>query len=483
MKEIKKRFFFAILLIFILSYSLWAQDENAINFDGRMLAGVNGDSFYSLLLTHGLPNFAYQLNSNVAYTNDFEDHKNSSFIINETGFNGEVTLSDYWKMIPEFEISNSSYGMFDNPFYSREDKDLIKFRVKNEFKPTPARWDFDFSFARFDHNLESRESVVNSKEVDDTFYSEKGIIALEYVWSASNKAGFKIDTLQNRYHRPYKDDRFAYCEVFGSFKVTEYSMLTLAPVVSWHSDGTDYFYFKGSVSSINIRNVSIEVLHEYKLVPYKPDEEIFNKKYIYLSYDLPSATVNHSELRGELFLRYEAGAEDILALRNFRFKISGVFEKSNNFYNYYAMPENVIALEPVEASFAKSRAELYSTLYIAGNPFSVDFKYDYYKYFAKDSDIRITYRPENSFYLTLGYVGTLFEINWENIYHDEVYIEPYSDKTLNSFVVGNLDFNVKLHKSFYLYARVSNIYDEKYYLRDGYPEPGVQFFGGLRIMI
>jgi outer membrane cobalamin receptor len=85
--------------------------------------------------------------------------------------------------------------------------------------------------------------------------------------------------------------------------------------------------------------------------------------------------------------------------------------------------------------------------------------------------------------LTLGYVGTLFEINWENIYHDEVYIEPYSDKTLNSFVVGNLDFNVKLHKSFYLYARVSNIYDEKYYLRDGYPEPGVQFFGGLRIMI
>lgn len=484
-RAMRRGIFFVIFLVSVFLRVLWAQDDNAINFDGRMLAGINGDSFYSLLLTHGLPNFAYQLNSNVAYTNDFEDNKNSSFIINETGFNGEVTLSDYWKLIPEFEISNSSYGMFDNQFYSREDKDLIKFRMKSEFKPTPARWDFDFSFARFDHNLESRESALNATEVDDTFYSEKAVIGLEYVWSASNKAGFKVETLQNRYPKSYKDDRFASCEFFGSFKITEYSMLTLAPVVSWHSDETDYFYFKGSISSINLKSVSLELLHEYKLVPYKPDEEIYTKKYIAIPYDLPSATVNHSELRGEIFLRYEAGTEEILALRNFRLRLSGIFEKSDNFYNYYALPENIITLEPIEASFAKARSELYSTLYIAGNPFSVDFKYDYYKYFTDDKykDVRITYRPANAFSLALGYSGEILEINWENTYQDDVYVDPYSDQKLSSFIVGNLDLNIKLHKSFYLYGRVNNIYNDKYYLREGYPEPGMQFFGGLRIII
>jgi hypothetical protein len=152
-----------VITLFLLSAGAMAQDtkrtdevavnssSSSINFDGRMLAGLNGDSMYSMLITQGLANFAYQLNSSIVYTNDFEKYDNSSFISNDTGFNGEVTIKDYWKMIPEFEISNSTYGMFDNAYYGRENKDHVKFRIKNEFKPAPARWEIDLSSSRYDH--------------------------------------------------------------------------------------------------------------------------------------------------------------------------------------------------------------------------------------------------------------------------------------------------------------------------------------------
>ena len=62
--------------------------SNSTNFEGRMLAGMNGDSMFSFSITQGLQNFAYQLNSNVSNINDFEKHNNSSFTSNETGFTG-----------------------------------------------------------------------------------------------------------------------------------------------------------------------------------------------------------------------------------------------------------------------------------------------------------------------------------------------------------------------------------------------------------
>ena len=126
---------------------------SSINFDGKMLAGVNGDSIFAVSMTQGLRNFAYQLNSAMVYTNDYSDYNNTSYIINETGFTGELSIFDTWKMIPEFEIGNSSYGMFENNFYSREKKDKIRVRLKNEYKPAPARWDFDVNLGRFDHRL------------------------------------------------------------------------------------------------------------------------------------------------------------------------------------------------------------------------------------------------------------------------------------------------------------------------------------------
>ncbi len=329
------------------SSSSVAQTYSSINFDGRMLAGLNGDSIYSVLMTQGLTNFAYQLNSSIIYTNDFEDYANSNFISNDTGFNGEVTITDYWKMIPEFEVSNSTYGMFDNAYYGRENKDRIKFRIKNVYKPAPARWDIDLSFSRYDHTLELGDPLSTAAEVDDTFYTSTGVVAMEYVWSASNKAGFRVETIRNTYPEGYEDDTFVSGDFYGSFKITEYTMLTLAPVVSWDNDGTDYYYFKGNISSINIRYLSLELLHEYKLVPYNPAQDIYSKKYIKIPYDIPPAIVNHSEFNGELLLNFDVGDQSIVAIKNFKFGVKGIFENSDNFYNYKSLPENVLTISPI----------------------------------------------------------------------------------------------------------------------------------------
>jgi len=459
--------------------------SSSINFDGRMLAGLNGDSIYSVLMTQGLENFAYQLNSNVVYTNDFEKYSNSSFISNDTGFNGEVTITDYWKMIPEFEISNSTYGMFDNEFYSRENKDHIKFRIKNEFKPAPARWEIDFSSSRYDHKLEENDSQPVLPDVDDTFYTSQGVLGMEYVWSASNKAGFRIEGINNNYPEEYEDDNFVSGELFGSFKITEYTMLTLSPVISWHNDGTDYYYFKGNISSINIKYVSIELLHEYKLVPYDPADDIYSKKYISIPYEIPSSTVNHSEIKSELLLNFERGDQSTAGIENLKLRFKGVYEMSDNFYNYSSQGEDVLTITPMESSFVNARGELSTSLYILSHRFEIETIFDYFNYIpgSRFRDINITYRPENVISANINYSGPLFEIDWENSFYGKVYVDPQTDEELEAFVVGNLELHMKLYKTFYIFSRINNIYNEEFFLRDGYPEPGVQYFAGLRIII
>lgn len=486
-----------VITLFLLSAGAMAQgtkktddvpvnsSSSSINFDGRMLAGLNGDSMYSMLITQGLANFAYQLNSSIVYTNDFEKYDNSSFISNDTGFNGEVTLTDYWKMIPEFEISNSTYGMFDNEYYGRENKDHVKFRIKNEFKPAPARWEIDLSSSRYDHKLERTDTPTVPPEVDDTFYSSRGVLGMEYVWSASNKAGFRLEGLKNNYPIDYEDDSFASGELFGSFKITEYTMLTLSPVVSWHNDGTDYYYFKGNISSINIKYVALELLHEYKLVPYDPVKDIYSKKYISVPYEVPSATVNHSELKSELLLNFETGDQGTIGIENLKFRFNCVYERSDNFYNYVSNSEDVLIITPIEASFVNARGEFSTSLYVLNHRLDVETIYDYFNYMPgrKFRDINITYRPENVIAVNLSYAGPVIEINWENSFNGDVYVDPESDEKLDSFIMGSLELHVKLYRTFYIYSRINNIYNEEYFLRDGYPEPGVQYFAGLRITI
>ncbi len=453
---------------------------SSINFDGRLLAGINGDSVVALSLTQGLPAFAYQLNSDVVYTNDFLDYSNSSFIKNETGFTGELGLGDFWKFIPQFEIANSTYGMFDN-YYSRENKDSISFRLKTEYKPSPDRWDLDLSFARYDHSLKEKALDVMDKE---TFYKGQCVLGMEYIWSDANKAGFIIEGAGYNYPELYDDDAYVSTEFYFSFKITEFMMSTLTfPVFIWNRDGTNYLYAKASVSSINLKIVSLEFFHEYTLEPYRPEEFLEQQKYIQPPLDLHPSKVNHSELKSVFDFDFSSDSSSALSISAMKLKLSGFFENSSDFINYDPLPENVLSAETLSVKYINANAEFVTTFGILGQKVNVEFTYDYYRYYPGNPDINITYRPENTFGFNLVLTGSIMEINWSNTYRDEVYTAPLEDNKLDAVLSGSLDIHVKVYETFYIDSRINNLYNKKYSYREGYPEPGVQYYFGLRMMI
>jgi hypothetical protein len=457
------------------------------NFDGRMLAGLNGDSMFSLSLTQGLKNFAYQLNSNFSNFNDSDGYDNTGFLTNETGFTGELSATDYWKIMPEFEIGNSSYGMYDNPNYNRENKDKIRLRLKNEYKPVPARWDFDLNYARYDHIL---KNVNNSDdEEEDTFHTLKGIIGMEYIWSASNKVGLRSVNGLNKYSGNYEDDFYSSNEFYVSFKVTEYTMLTLTPMVcwnkDWNKDWTDYFYFKGNISTINLKYISMEILHEYKLSPYRPEDVLYSQKFTWDRFDLPPAVINHSELKAEVETETLSDTDILIGIKKAGLRLKGIFEDNNNFYNYYLLPQNILDVQVIPANYLNGRAEFVTSLIFLRQVINIDFVYDYYRYFPQKTfeKSNVTYRPDNTYSCNLSFEGPWLEINWKNTYRGSVYVDPTDDRKLGSSLLGTLDIDIKLYDTFHLNSRIINLYNEEYFLREGYPEPGIQFFTGLRIII
>jgi len=457
--------------------------SSTTNFDGRMLAGLNGDSIFSLSMTQGLSNFAYQLNSNVTNINDFGRNNNTSFMTNETGFTGELSLFDSLKIIPEFEIANSSYGMYENQVYSRENKDKIRIRLKSEYKPEPARWIFDLNYARYDHGLKETNTSI---EDGDTFHSMKGVIGMEYIWSASNKFGIRSENGLNKYPRIYKDDSYSSNEIYGSSKITEYTMLTLTYMLCWNKDSSNYLCYKGDISTINLKYLSLELLHEHILSSYKPEEVMYSQKFMSSLYDLPPASIYHTELKCVLEAETGTGTDVLIGVKRAGLRLRGIYEDNNNFYNYYPLnPENILSAEAVPVNFYNGKAEFVTTVILFTLVFEMDFAYDYYRYIPqkKYTEMRVTYRPENIFTCSVSYEGKWLEINWLNSYRGDVYVDPVTERKLGSSILGTLDVHLKLYDTLYLHSRVINLYNEKYSFREGYPEPGVQFFTGLRIII
>jgi len=455
--------------------------SSTINFDGRMLAGLNGDSMFALSMTQGLRDFAYQINSSVVYTNDFEDYSNSSFIKNDTGFTGEISLADDWKLIPQFEIANSTYGMFDNAAYTRENKDSIYLRLKTEYKPGPDRWGLDLSGARYDHTLK----VINVADEDgETFYLGRATLSMEHIWSDANKYGLVLDCAGYNYPEIYPDDAFASGEFYFSFKITEYIMPTIVfPRFIWDRDGTNYIYAKAVISSLNLDVLSLELSHDYRLEPYRPEELFKNHKYVHPGLDLPPSRVNHTELKSKFDFVFPERGEGALSLISMALRFSGFFEDSTNFCNYITKTENVLDVQAVPVKYVNGRAEFVTTFMILGQKVNADFSYNYFKYFPGDSGINITYRPGSVFTFALTLDGPWIEVEWINSWKGPVYISPDNDNRLDAVLAGTLDIHLKVYDTFYIDSSISNLYNRKYNYRDGYPEPGIQFYAGLRVMI
>ena len=214
-----------------------------------------------------------------------------------------------------------------------------------------------------------------------------------------------------------------------------------------------------------------------------PEEFLVQQKYIKPALDLPPSTVNHSELKTVFDFDFSSEEGSLLSISAMKLKLGGYFEDSSEFYNYYSRVENVLSADSISVKYVNASAEFVTTFGILGQKVNVGFVYDYFRYFPDNREIYITYRPENTFKFNVVLTGSIVEINWSNTYTDEVYTSPLNNNKLDPVLSGSLDIHIKVYETFYIDSRISNLYNRKYSYRDGYPEPGLQYFAGLRVMI
>lgn len=245
-----------------------------VNIDAELLYGQYNNIFSAISLIQNNKTFAYQLNSEFKRSNDF-GHKNSSFYNNEIGFTGKADLNKTWTFIPEIAVNNESHGMFDNAIFSREEKDKIVVFLKNEYKPTPARWHFNFGGAQYVHRLNGDDPIsFNCYKLNEE-------IKWEYIWSASNSFALRHYYWQYFYKDvAAKNDSHVANEILLNFKLTEYVKLTGGAIIDWNRDSGWFPSGKVLLSSTSLKYFSVEGSYSYTLNPFQPEDLYFNQKYI-----------------------------------------------------------------------------------------------------------------------------------------------------------------------------------------------------------
>ncbi|MCL1912120.1 MAG: hypothetical protein FWG13_07935, partial [Leptospirales bacterium] len=123
------------------------------NIDAEFMYGQYNNISSNFSIIQGFDSLAYQLNANYKRSNDFGGYKNSSFYDNAIELTGQTDFFDVWTFIPLVDVRNESHGMFSNNIYSREEKDRLTILFKNEYKPTPTRWQFNIGGTQYIHRL------------------------------------------------------------------------------------------------------------------------------------------------------------------------------------------------------------------------------------------------------------------------------------------------------------------------------------------
>jgi hypothetical protein len=151
-----------------------------VNIDAELMYGQYNNIFSAFSIIQSNEQFTYQLNTEFKRSNDF-GYTNSSFYDNSVEFTGQTELLKNWTFIPIINIYNESHGMFDNAFFSREEKDKIVLLMKNEYKPSPTRWQFNYGGAQYVHRLVGDDALKSS------FNKFNEEIEWDFVFSASHQ--------------------------------------------------------------------------------------------------------------------------------------------------------------------------------------------------------------------------------------------------------------------------------------------------------
>ncbi len=479
-----------VVLFFISLSSLWSQTNsggdgetrklNDINVDGKILMGNHGYQNMACSLIHGLRDFTYQINTEFEQLDGFDNLNYSGRNSGYAECTAEINVNDYWKIIPQFEGGNKTLGMFDNSAYSCEKRNFIGGRLRNEYKPAPARWSFDLFCLNYNEELVEKTTGTGSAE---NFTKSGYQLNMEYIWSASNKVGVSLNGEYVDYDEEYEDDYSYSSEFYGTFKITEFIMLTVSPKILINKDKTDYLYFRGGASTVGIKYLSLEINYQYDNRSYDPALFLNENRYARIRYDVDPSVVHRTEVKCNF--QVNNAISGFFNLENLGITLHSFFEKNDNYYNYDLDGDNLVYIEEMPANLLNGGADFVTKFSIATHKFGIEVAYNFYRYLKDESESErnITYKPEHTLKASVVYENRFFEISLENLFRTEVYERIDSNEKLESKLEGVLSFYVKVSESLHLYGKVDNLYDETLLYRYGYPEQGRFYSAGLRIAL
>ena len=442
------------------------------NIDAEFMYGQYNNISSNFSIIQEFDSFAYQLNGDYKRSNDFGGHENSSFYDNAIDLTGQTELFGVWTFIPLVDVRNESHGMFSNNTYSREEKDRLTVLLKNEYKPTPTRWQLNMGGIQYIHRL------VGSNAVEGEFNKFNEELEWERVFSASQKLALRHYSCQY-FYLSNPDDFHMVNELMWSIKLFEYLKLTLSPMAMWNKD--EKWEPGGRVQldsdALRVTTLGISVSHE--LLPFRPEELYYEQRYVRPDTVLPPQKVNKGEFNGTVLIQRKS--ESGFYLKSFKLKASAAYEDNNNFYNYMQAPfGNVIMPEIVHTKSVISSNEGGANFVLHSFVISINLGYTYSKYI---SDEFITFRPMHKVTSSFSLNTDNWSITWGNDYSSSVYVDTANDDKISGALVGSLGLSLKVVESTFLNVKMNNLYNEHYSYRDGYPEPGFTIIGGLRILI
>jgi len=274
------------------------------------------------------------------------------------------------------------------------------------------------------------------------------------------------------------NDSYIQNEILGSFKITEYVMVEIGPLLHWNNDSGLFPSGMVRISSSNTGNFNIGISYIYDLITFEPEYYYFGQKYVMPTYDLPPGKEHNAGVISEFEINFNDSGS--FYFRQFKIIIKGNYKRNNNFYNYYPLPENIYHAESIPVETWNVRGDALFGMTLLNNNLAFGIGYEFYKYV---SDRNITYSPTHVASGLVKFESSSYELKWDNKLIGEVFYNPIVNSKLDITILGSLEFQYRVVKSFFAYLKINNLYNKKYYYRYGYPEPGFMFLAGLRIII
>jgi len=446
------------------------KSRESVNLDMKMVYGQYNTMLSTVNLSQEAEDFVYLITSYFKRSNDFgygdETYQNSSYYENNIGFTGNLNATERWRSTLEMELNNDSRGMFDNPVFNREEKEKAKLSLKNVVKLSRSfETYFVLGGAQYVHRLRS----TAGGEPENSRLNQVNVkMGGEYIWSTTNGIKFK----GHYFYYDYLDedagyDQFFSGEVVDDFHITRNIGVSLGANLCLNRDDDPLAAPVVSFSIKDFRHASIVFLYRYDLMPFRPEIFYLQQKYIMPTYDLPPGRVHHGDMRCEFRVsdRFNLIAQFIV-------------ESNDNYYNYYPVTGNVLSASTLEVVSYRSRFDLNLALFDRAVEYGLSYEFVRY-----DADDYITYSPAHSFASALKYNGRRWTFDWNNRYVGQVYISPDTDTQLGNVIIGDFGMQRKMLESFFAYIKIENLYNYRYTMRDGYPEQGITFLGGIRILI